>query len=77
MYADTMGDVFSTFINQAVQDESTTSPNYTYILFESIALSLKLMKHNTQAFQTVENKIIGPLLQIIERNLTDLTSFSF
>jgi hypothetical protein len=56
-YADTMGDVLANYITQAALDESKTSPNYTYILFETVALTLRLMKHNQQAFSVVENKI--------------------
>jgi len=49
-----MGQVFGSFINEAAKDEANSSPNYTYILFEAAALTLKYVKHDLAAFNQVE-----------------------
>jgi len=42
--AEQLGQVLATFILSAAKDDAQTSPNYTYILFEIVALALKNMK---------------------------------
>lgn len=50
-----MGQVLGSFINEAAKDEANSSPNYTYILFESAALTLKYVQQDMNAFNEVEN----------------------
>mmetsp|Transcript_42464 Transcript_42464/g.31106 ORF Transcript_42464/g.31106 Transcript_42464/m.31106 type:complete len:144 (+) Transcript_42464:958-1389(+) len=38
--------VLAQFVLQTTKDQANCSPNYTYILFETVALSLKNMKGN-------------------------------
>lgn len=54
-FAATMGQVLGAFIGEAAKDEANASPNYTYILFEAAALTLKYVKNDLQAFNSVEN----------------------
>jgi hypothetical protein len=45
-FAETLGQVFATFITECVKDEASASPNYSYILFEAAALTLTFVKHD-------------------------------
>ena len=49
-FATTLGSVLSNFIEQAARDESQSSPNYIYILFETVALTLRLIKGQNDVF---------------------------
>lgn len=60
-----MGQVLGSFINEAAKDEANSSPNYTYILFEAAALTLKYVKHDLAAFNQVEDQITPALNLII------------
>jgi hypothetical protein len=40
---------------EAAKDQADASPNYTYILFESAALTLCYVKNDAAAFQSVED----------------------
>jgi hypothetical protein len=54
-FAETLGQVLGTFITEAAKDEAgDASPNYTYILFESAALTLTFVKNSPAAFEQVE-----------------------
>ena len=75
-FADTLGQILGSFINAAALDESTTSPNYLYILFETTALTLRHLKGTAQ-FESVENQLIQSLGIIIERNISDMMSYAF
>ena len=75
-FADTLGQILGSFINAAALDESTTSPNYLYILFETTALTLRHLKGTAQ-FDSVENQLIQSLGIIIERNISDMMSYAF
>ena len=43
-FAQTLGQVLSSFITEVVKDDTNTSPNYAYILFEAAALTLTYVK---------------------------------
>lgn len=45
------------FILESVKDEANISPNFTYILFETVALTLKNLKANPQLVATFENAL--------------------
>jgi hypothetical protein len=49
-YAETLGSLLATFINEVVKDQSSPSPNYVYILFEAAALTLTYVKQDPTAF---------------------------
>jgi hypothetical protein len=49
-YAETLGSLLATFINEVVKDQSSPSPNYVYILFEASALTLTFVKQDPTAF---------------------------
>lgn len=53
-FAATLGQVMGHFVQEAVKDGSV-SPNYTYILFETAALSLTYTKQNPEAFTAIES----------------------
>ena len=45
-FSQQLSQVLSKFIQDTAKDENDQSPNYVYILFETTALSLKLMGSN-------------------------------
>ena len=75
-FADTLGQVLTNFIQDAVKNE-TSSPNYSYILFEAAALTLTYCKQDQNAFACVENHLTPALNLIIEQNFTDFTGYAF
>jgi len=76
-FATTLGTVLSNFIEQAAKDESQSSPNYIYILFETVALTLRLIKGQHEVFIQVEQCLYGALNYIMEKNVTDMIGYSF
>jgi hypothetical protein len=75
-FAETLGSVLSAFINNAASDESQSSPNYIYILFETTALTLRYVK-NEPIFLTVEQLLTPVLNYIMEKNITDMIGYAF
>jgi hypothetical protein len=59
--------VLSSFITELVRDGASASPNYVYILFETTALTLTYVKHNKEAFATVEQHITPALNLILQQ----------
>jgi hypothetical protein len=55
----------------------TASPNYTYILFEALALTLTYVKNSPEAFNSVEDQLTPVLNMIMEQNVTDLLGYAF
>jgi CAS/CSE protein, C-terminus len=49
-YAETLGQLLASFINEVIKDQSSPSPNYVYILFEASASTLRSIKQNAAAF---------------------------
>lgn len=52
-FAATLGQVLSQFIQTVIKD-NTVSPNYSYILFETAALSLTYTKHAPESLALIE-----------------------
>ena len=52
-FAQTLGQVLSHFISEVVRDIQV-SPNYSYILFETAALSLTFTKGSAEGFAQIE-----------------------
>lgn len=69
--------MLATFIQEAAKDEVSSSPNYTYILFESAALTLTFVKNDAQAFAAVEEQLTPVLNYIIANGVSDLMGFAF
>ena len=49
-----LAQVLAGFISEVIKDQTTASPNYTYILFEASALTLTYVKLDQAAFANVE-----------------------
>jgi len=62
---------------EAAKDEADASPNYTYILFESAALTLTFVKNDPVAFKKVEAHLTPSLNHIIENSISDYMGFAF
>jgi len=60
-----------------IKDQTTASPNYTYILFEASALTLTYVKLDQAAFSNVEAQLTPVLNQIFEKNVSDLLGYAF
>ena len=58
-------------------DESQSSPNYMYILFETTALTLRHVKTHPDVFSMVENALAPALNFIIEKNIADMIGYAF
>ena len=69
--------MLSSFIQNAALDESQSSPNYLYILFETAALTLKYLKDDQSVFDKVEEYLSMALNYVIEKNITDMISYAF
>jgi hypothetical protein len=65
------------FILAAAKEESSSSPNYVYILFEISALVLRNIKVNSQLVTAFENEITESLLHILQTSNSDLSSYAF
>lgn len=79
-FAQPLATVLSSFITDLVRDDSTASPNYVYILFESTALTLTYVKNNKEAFSMVEQHITPALNLILQQqsgNSSEFTSYAF
>jgi len=68
--------VLSSFISDAISDTST-SPNYAYILFEASALTLSFSKSDQKAFSEIEENLTPAISQIIEQNVSDYLGYAF
>ncbi len=55
----------------------TASPNYTYILFEGLALTLTYVKNSRKEFISVVYQLTPVLNMIMEQNVTDLLGYAF
>jgi hypothetical protein len=64
-YGETLGSVLKTFILEAAKDQSQSSPNYLYILFETTALTLRYLKDNKPVFAQVEAALLDSLCFVI------------
>lgn len=60
----------------AAKDESQSSPNYLYILFETAALTLKYVK-DSAVFDKVEAQLKVGLDFVIQQNVTDMIAYAF
>ena len=76
-FAETLGQVLSSFIDMAARDEAQSSPNYIYILFETTALTLRHLRGHPQLFATVENCLGNALNFIMQQNVTDMIGYAF
>jgi CAS/CSE protein, C-terminus len=76
-FAETLGGVLQQFIDGAARDESQSSPNYMYILFETAALTLRHVKQNPEVFAQVEGYLGSALNFIIEKNIQDMIGYAF
>ena len=65
------------FVTEAMKGEADTSPNYTYILFETIALTLKNLKSGSQLVEIFEGEINPSLNAIIGTCTNELSSYTF
>lgn len=76
-WAGPLADLLNQLVTQALLEEKTTSsPNYLYVLFETIAQLLKLCK-GTQVFLDIEKRLIGALNKTITDNMTDMNVYAF
>ncbi len=56
---------------------SQTSPNFSFVLFETVALTLKSIKASPEASQLFENEIAGTLNVILDTSNNELSSYVF
>lgn len=76
-FAETLGQVLSSFIDSAARDEAQSSPNYLYILFETTALTLRHVRHSPEVFAQVERQLCGALNYVISQNVQDMVGYAF
>ena len=74
--ANELGNVLGQFISEMAQDEEVNQ-NYAYLLFETAALSLKHVAHDSQAMQTFLGPLVPVLNTIIEQGKFDLIGYAF
>jgi exportin-2 (importin alpha re-exporter) len=75
-YSGQLSKILAQFILEIAKDDSDLSPNYVYVLFETCALTIKLVSGPDQK-QELEQNLQPALNFILENNKTDLMSFAF
>jgi len=68
--------VLAHFIGEVIKDTSV-SPNYSYILFETAALSLTFTKQSPEAFAQIESQLTPNLNGIIAQNVSEYVGYAF
>ena len=75
-FAQTLGQVLSHFISEVVRDIQV-SPNYSYILFETAALSLTFTKSSPEGFAQIEEQLTPVLNGIISSAQSEYVGYAF